>query len=77
MPAHHLFDHQIIDYGSHPGTVQYLVRLMNVPPTQRQHRHKPDGRLRRSGDIGRRLAYPLDSPARCRSAMCLIVLGQS
>lgn len=23
---------QIIDYGSHPGTVQYLVRLMNVPP---------------------------------------------
>lgn len=23
---------QIIDYGSHPGTVQYLVRLMNIPP---------------------------------------------
>jgi len=23
---------QIIDYGSHPGTVQYLVQLMNVPP---------------------------------------------
>lgn len=23
---------QIIDYGSHPGTVQYLVSLMNVPP---------------------------------------------
>lgn len=23
---------QIIDYGSHPGTVQYLIRLMNIPP---------------------------------------------
>ena len=23
---------QIIDYGSHPGTVQQLVRLLNVPP---------------------------------------------
>lgn len=23
---------QIIDYGSHPGTVQYLVQLMNIPP---------------------------------------------
>ncbi len=23
---------QIIDYGSHPGTVQYLVRVMNIPP---------------------------------------------
>jgi LCP family protein required for cell wall assembly len=23
---------QIIDYGSHPGTVQYLVQLLNVPP---------------------------------------------
>lgn len=23
---------QIIDYGSHPGTVQYLVRLLNIPP---------------------------------------------
>jgi polyisoprenyl-teichoic acid--peptidoglycan teichoic acid transferase len=23
---------QIIDYGSHPGTVQYLIQLMNIPP---------------------------------------------
>jgi LCP family protein required for cell wall assembly len=23
---------QIIDYGSHPGTVQFLVQLMNIPP---------------------------------------------
>ncbi|MFO7662764.1 MAG: LCP family protein [Chloroflexota bacterium] len=23
---------QIIDYGSHPGTVQYLIQLMSIPP---------------------------------------------
>lgn len=23
---------QIIDYGSHPGTVQYLIQLLNIPP---------------------------------------------
>jgi hypothetical protein len=23
---------QIIDYGSHPSTVQFLLRLMNIPP---------------------------------------------
>ncbi len=23
---------QIIDYGSHPGTVQYLIQVMNIPP---------------------------------------------
>ncbi len=34
---------QIIDYGSHPGTVQYLVRLMDIPPLNVSTGTNPDG----------------------------------
>jgi len=34
---------QIIDYGSHPGTVQYLVQLLNVPPLNVSTGANPEG----------------------------------
>ncbi|MCA9979620.1 MAG: LCP family protein [Anaerolineales bacterium] len=34
---------QIVDFGDHPNTVQYLVRLMNVPPLNVSQGDKPDG----------------------------------
>jgi len=34
---------QIIDYGSHPGTIQYLIRLMNIPPLNSSTAGNPAG----------------------------------
>ncbi len=34
---------QIIDYGSHPSTVQFLLRLMNIPPLNVSNGTNPDG----------------------------------
>ena len=34
---------QIIDYGSHPGTVQYLVQLLNVAPLNVSTGTNPEG----------------------------------
>lgn len=34
---------QIIDFGDHPYTVQYLVQLMNVPPLNVSEGDRPDG----------------------------------
>ncbi len=34
---------QIIDYGSHPGTVQYIIRLLNIPPLNSSTAANPAG----------------------------------
>ena len=34
---------QIIDYGSHPGTVQHLIRLLNIPPLNSSTATNPAG----------------------------------
>jgi LCP family protein required for cell wall assembly len=34
---------QIIDYGSHPSTVQFLARLMNIPPLNVSNGTDPEG----------------------------------
>jgi polyisoprenyl-teichoic acid--peptidoglycan teichoic acid transferase len=34
---------RIIDYGSHPHTVRYLIQLMNIPPLNVSNGSQPDG----------------------------------
>ncbi|MFO7536654.1 MAG: LCP family protein [Chloroflexota bacterium] len=34
---------RIIDYGSHPHTVRYLIQLMNIPPLNVSNGSRPDG----------------------------------